>query len=270
MDLPFTTQRTMVIAPHPDDDVIGAGGLIQRVLSRGGEIRIAFITDGENNPWPQRYIERRWFLGGVDQARWGSLRRREAHCSLAKLGVGESSAIFLSFPDQGIARLTRRGDLRLQEALRRLIADFQPTLIVSPSAFDLHSDHRAISWYVHGAAPDGPVTTYVVHGNAPANRIALHLELSDVELRRKREAIESHASQMALSRDRFLSFVRTSESFLAPEFDVVRVESAARERWIDVRHAMRVIFGQYPSVAESGVKPAADVQDGAGDVPGLL
>src|SRR5581483_1389886 len=145
MALPFSLQRAIVLAPHPDDDVIAAGGLIQRILAARGEVHVVFVTDGENNPWPQRFIERKFFIEAGDRVRWGVMRRREALCSLARLGVGESSATFLGFPDQGIATLARRGDAGLRDALRAIIAKFQPALIVTPSSFDLHPDHRAIS-----------------------------------------------------------------------------------------------------------------------------
>ncbi|MDQ6801696.1 MAG: PIG-L family deacetylase [Acidobacteriota bacterium] len=260
----------MVLAPHPDDDVIAAGGLIQRVLESGGEVAVVFVTDGENNPWPQRFLERKLFLSNSDRATWGAMRRREALCSLARLGVGEGSAIFLEFPDQGIGSLARRGDVTLREALRKTIDDLAPTLIVSPSTFDQHSDHRAIAYYAHCAAPDATIATYVVHGNAPAERALCRLELSGREQKRKFDAIECHQSQLSLSRDRFLSYGGRSETFFRAEYDVVRVESALRERLIAVRHAMRVCFGAYPHPRPSGVQPAADVQDGAGDVPGLL
>ncbi len=263
MALPFSTQRTIVIAPHPDDDVIAAGGLIQGVLASGGDLRLIFVTDGENNPWPQRFIERKWLLRSSDRAAWGAMRRREALCSLARLGVGERATTFLAFPDQGIPTLARRGDGRLRDALQNVVTEFDPTLIVAPSTFDLHSDHRAIAYFTHSAAPQVPIVTYVVHGDAPADRLAARIELSEVELQRKREAIECHTSQLALSRDRFLSYARPSESFYGAEFDVVRVESAARERLIAFRHAMRVMFGAYPAAGSSGVQPATDVQDSA-------
>ena len=269
MALPFSVQRTIVLAPHPDDDVIAAGGLIQRVIASRGDVQVVFVTDGENNPWPQRLIERKFFLEAGDRAKWGAMRRREALCSLARLGIGERSATFLAFPDQGVSKLARRGDTRLRDALRTIVEKFQPTLIVSPSSFDLHADHRAIAYYAHTAAPDAMIATYVVHGAAPAARAGCEIELTECEQQRKREAIECHVSQLALSRDRFLSYARTTEPFYAAEFDLVRVESAARERMIALRHSMRVLFGAYPS-AGSGVQPAADVQDRPGDVPGLL
>jgi LmbE family N-acetylglucosaminyl deacetylase len=259
----------MVLAPHPDDDVIAAGGLIQRILETGGEITVVFVTDGENNPWPQRFLERRLFLSDSDRAAWGAMRRREALCSLARLGVGERSATFLAFPDQGVASLARRGDVALRDKLRQTIEDVRPTLIISPSTFDQHSDHRAIAYYAHRAAPEASITTYVVHGHAPAERAVCTLELSACEQQRKFDAIECHESQLSLSRNRFLSYGRRSETFYRAEYDVVRVESALRERLIGMRHALRVCFGAFPS-APSGVQPAADIEDSASDVAGLL
>ena len=97
-------ERTMIIAPHPDDDVIAAGGLLQRVVAAGGDVSVVFVTDGENNPWPQRYMQRRWFLGSEDRAAWGAMRRREALCSLARLGVPKAI--------HAISGLSRSGDRR--------------------------------------------------------------------------------------------------------------------------------------------------------------
>ena len=228
------------------------------MLAARGDVHVLFITDGENNPWPQRFIERKFFLEAGDRVKWGAMRRREALCSLARLGVGESSTTFLAFPDQHIAKLARRRDVRLGDALRSVVEKIQPTLIVSPSSFDMHSDHRAIAYFAHKAAPDATIATYVVHGAGPSKRLACQIELTEIEQQRKREAIECHISQLTLSRERFLSYARQTESFYAPEYDAVRVDSAAREWMTAFRHSMRVLFGVYPTV-DSGVQPASDV-----------
>src|SRR2546430_10087895 len=39
-------ERLLVLAPHPDDETLGAGGLIQRVLARGGTVRVVLVTAG--------------------------------------------------------------------------------------------------------------------------------------------------------------------------------------------------------------------------------
>lgn len=261
----------MIVAPHPDDDVLAAGGLIQHVLGAGGEVFVVFVTDGDKNPWPQHVVLRKLFLGAAERGQWGAIRRREALASLACFGVREESAEFLALPDSKLSRLARRGDERLIEAVRRIAQRFDPTMIVGPSSFDLHPDHRAVAFSVHRALPQAPIVTYVVHGRPPAERIAFSLPLNESERARKREAIVCHDSQLRLSRTRFLSYVRDSESFLVPEHDVVRVESAVRERVAQLRHALLVVFGGYPAAeSPSGVQAAADVQDGAGHVARLL
>jgi LmbE family N-acetylglucosaminyl deacetylase len=156
------------------------------------------------------------------------------------------------------------------EALRAVIAGFQPTLIVCPSCRDLHADHRALAYFVHRAAgEETPIVTYVIHGNPIEERMAVRLELTAREQLWKRQAIECHKSQLLLSRDRFLSHARRVESFYAAEHDLVGVESLPSQWMAALKHAGRVIFGTYDA-GDSGVQPAADVQDGAGDVAGLL
>src|SRR5262245_41050295 len=49
MEVPEHT-RLLVVAPHPDDEVLGAGGLMQRVHEGDGEIRVVYLTDGEGYP----------------------------------------------------------------------------------------------------------------------------------------------------------------------------------------------------------------------------
>lgn len=42
-----TGERLLVVAPHPDDETLAAGGLIQRVLMRGGAVRVVLVTAGD-------------------------------------------------------------------------------------------------------------------------------------------------------------------------------------------------------------------------------
>jgi LmbE family N-acetylglucosaminyl deacetylase len=264
-----TLDRTLIVAPHPDDDAIGAGGLIQRAVASGARVRVVFATDGESNAWPQRYMHKKLVIRKDDRARWGAMRREEACEALARLGVERDAARFLGFPDQKIAVLARAGCPKVLDALRAVIDDFQPTLIVSPSSRDLHADHRALAWFLHRAAREIPIVTYIVHGDPDAERMAVRLALTPREQLWKRQAIECHKSQLLLSRDRFLSYARPVESFYAAEHDAVSVDTRLEEWMRALRHAGRVLFGTYDA-GDSGVQPAADVQDGAGDVAGLL
>lgn len=258
-----TSNRLLVLAPHPDDEVIGAGGLIQRVLARGGEVRVVFITSGESNPWPQRAEERRWRISEADRESWGARRRGEAIASLQTLGVPTEAATFLPFRDGQIANLARNLDPRLTESLRTTMQEFRPTLLVCPSSQDLHSDHRAVAWYLHQAvrglgegAPE--IVTYVVHGEGTPARIFASLRLSERERLRKRAAIECHQTQLILGRERFLAYARPSEEFFKSEFDLVCTESRARERAGAFRHSCRVLFGRAKPPREDEREPVGD------------
>src|SRR5882672_4780790 len=79
--------RLMLLAPHPDDETIAAGGVLQQVIAAGGSVRIIYFTDGDDNPWAQRAVERRWRIGPDDRKRWGKRRRAEALAALVALGV---------------------------------------------------------------------------------------------------------------------------------------------------------------------------------------
>jgi LmbE family N-acetylglucosaminyl deacetylase len=252
--------RTLIIAPHPDDDSIAAGGLIQRVHSAGGVVRVLLVTDGENNEWPQRWHERKWIITAADRARWGAMRRSEALAALQILGVEPGSATFLAYPDQKTATLLRAGDVRLRDDLMAAIRAFHPTLIVAPSRFDVHSDHRAIGSYAHaavGRVRDAgeavpAIVTYVVHGNCPPERVAAYVSLSEPERRRKLQAIEQHQSQMLLSRRRFVSYAASSESFYRDESDVVCPESRWHMLMCAVRHTALAVLGIPRAKPKSG------------------
>lgn len=43
-------QRALIIAPHPDDETLAAGGLIKSVLSRGGQVKVVMVTNGDGQP----------------------------------------------------------------------------------------------------------------------------------------------------------------------------------------------------------------------------
>ncbi len=243
METPDLT-RVLVIATHPDDDVIGAGGLMQRAIAAGGALRVLFVTGGERNEWPQRAMMRKWRITATDRADWARMRRGEAQCSLDRIGAGAKCSFFLGFPDQRLSELARRGDAALLNEIAVHVADFRPSLAISPSHFDVHTDHRATSYFAHRAVGERvPIATYVVHGTPPPMRALFTIHLTPEEQRRKRDAIACHESQLLLSRSRFLGYARAAETFYAPEYELVRVDSAMRERMIALRHALGAIVG---------------------------
>lgn len=224
MYLPLNTlmprqTRLMVLAPHPDDETLGCGTLLQRAVRAGAAIKVLYATDGDNNPWPQRVVDRKWRLGERDRQRWGRFRRGEARAALRVLGVPAEAASFLGFPDQGLTRLVKSGGV-LASSVRRAIIDWEPNLLIPPSISDAHPDHSALgalaqliydSLIEQGADLTG--RSYVVHGNRAALGPVAVLEQSRSECQIKQAAIACHKTQLLLSSRRFLAYATRPETF---------------------------------------------------------
>jgi LmbE family N-acetylglucosaminyl deacetylase len=214
--------RLMVIAPHPDDESLAAGGLIQRALARGAAVSIVYVTDGENNPWPQRVLERRIRIGDRQRRAWGARRRGEADAALRALGAENVSVHRLGWPDGGVTWKLLDDTEAMLAGMRALIEREWPTVLVLPDLVDRHPDHSAIHVLMEMVfqSMSGTVQPaclgYLLHGRSRAGmpRRAV-FALNEGELARKREAIATHASQTALSGRRLLRFAAATESFVA-------------------------------------------------------
>ncbi len=177
-----SSARVLIFAPHPDDEVLGAAGLIRRVVEGGGSVRVVFMTSGDG------------FAAGVtrethsphpsadDYRRYAQQREAEAVRGLATLGVGRDQMVFLGFPDRGLCPIRRLYQIDrapyyrspftaadrpppaealirdteydvadLEHELRRLILHFRPTLVLVPHWADTHPDHCTTFFFVRDA-----------------------------------------------------------------------------------------------------------------------
>jgi LmbE family N-acetylglucosaminyl deacetylase len=195
--------RLLVVAPHPDDETLGAGGLMQRVREAGGSVHVVYLTDGDGYPEGVRFEDHVESPRPADYRGYGRRRRGEARAALGVLGFRRDAATFLSFPDGGLSPLMRqywserrrafrspytrldrppqidvlirnteyRGEDLTQE-LAQLIGDDRPTMIVVPRKEDQHSDHCASWFFLMDALTDvervhadytPDVVNYIVH-----------------------------------------------------------------------------------------------------------
>ena len=200
----FSAQtRLLGVAPHPDDETIATGLLVQRVRACGGAVRILLLTDGDNNPWPQRWLERRLWIGPAARRRWGERRHAEILRALACLGLPPQALHALGWPDLGVteALLYRTADA--VACVADVVAAFRPDLVAMPSLDDRHPDHGSAHVLLRlalagHAMPPPRCLVYQVHGKSPRDAMPA-LSGSAGEVAKKREALEAHRSQMVLS-----------------------------------------------------------------------
>lgn len=95
----------LVFAPHPDDEVIGAGGMLRRALESGKRLLIVFVTNGDGYPKAASALLHRPIsaLRNSDYIRLAAARQREAVAADHVLGVSASNLIFLGYPDGVLA-----------------------------------------------------------------------------------------------------------------------------------------------------------------------
>jgi len=210
--------RITVFAPHPDDESLGTGGLIQQALAVGARVRVIFPTDGDNNPWPQRFLERRIFINADCRKRWGARRRNEALRALEKLGLNPDDAVFFGLPDQGLLPMWRERNADTTDAFVRTVKAWPADVVVVPSPRDQHPDHRGTYLFAMEAllqAQQNPaIYSYLIHpGFFRRYAQGTALSLTPEQRAAKLQAILCHETQVALSRRRFCSYAGEEEIF---------------------------------------------------------
>lgn len=213
--------RLLVVAPHPDDESLAAGLLIQRCLAAGGEVDVVLLTDGDDNPWPQRWLEKRVFIGAEGRRRWGARRRLEVAAALGRLGVGPERLHAQGWHDMQVTAQLRRHHADAVASLRSVIERVRPSLVVIPDLGDRHPDHGAAHVIarlaLHAAGSSADVLTYMVHGTeACAPEDLLVPDRDKARQAVKIRAMQEHATQMVLSRKRMLGLAARPERFDRP------------------------------------------------------
>src|SRR5882724_2787055 len=91
--------RIIVVAPHPDDEVLGAGGLIQQACAVGAEVHVIYLTSGDHNQIAFKLYKLRLHFSPRQYIAFGELRQREAESAAGILGMTREQLTFLGYPD---------------------------------------------------------------------------------------------------------------------------------------------------------------------------
>lgn len=167
-------EQILVLAPHPDDETLAAGGLIQEALALDLPVRVCFFTMGDNNEIAALFTRKHPVPMPGAARSMGMLRHNEALAAATQLGLSTNDLVFLGYPDSGTldiwnhhwrtvppyrSSLTRASAVPYGQALTPgsahagedilddlidVIRDFRPTHIVIPHSADHNVDHRAL------------------------------------------------------------------------------------------------------------------------------
>lgn len=115
--------KCAIIIPHPDDEILGLGGLILKILKSKGDIHFIYLTDGENSGiWPDK-----------NEIRHARINLSEKACSA--LGVPASNVYRMHIPDGSIPQLGQERFENAVETVQRIIEEVKPDAV-----FTTHTD----------------------------------------------------------------------------------------------------------------------------------
>lgn len=119
----------LIVAAHPDDEVLGCGGTLAKLAAEGAEVNIAFLADGVGARVPELALAAE------------GLQRRRGAALLAMRILGASSVDFGDLPDN---RLDTVPLLDITRRVEELIDRYRPATVFTHHAGDLNIDHRRV------------------------------------------------------------------------------------------------------------------------------
>ena len=192
------TDTLLIVSPHPDDESLCCGGIIDSARRIGARVAIVWVTYGDGFKWDAMVVEGKLRPRAASYEDLAVRRGGEARAAAAALQVNADSLYFLGYPDRGVlpllldhyypdtpwrSKFTGENSVVYQDAVDRgaeydgenLERDFRavldrvrPTLVLAPSPQDTHPDHRGagiLAWRAMVARNEPHNIRYwIVHG----------------------------------------------------------------------------------------------------------
>ncbi|SCW72347.1 N-acetylglucosaminyl deacetylase, LmbE family [Sphingobium faniae] len=182
-------EKALVIAPHPDDEVLGVGGTMARLAQQGANVQVCILTRGDPPRFPEGATER---------------VRRESVVAHQRLAIAQTH-----FCDLPAAELDRVPHAEMNARIGAIMDQVQPDALFVPFIGDIHLDHQLafISALVaarprHGRSPNLILayetlseTNWYAPGVTPAFVPNVFVDISET-LEAKLEAFAAYESQV--------------------------------------------------------------------------
>ena len=117
--------KILVIAAHPDDEVLGMGATIKKLSKKNHKIHLCVVSEGATAQYQDKKM----------------IKIRKDACIKAGTILGISQFTFLEFPD---AKLDRVPQLEINRELEKIIAKFKPEVVYTTPSHDLMKDHQKV------------------------------------------------------------------------------------------------------------------------------
>ncbi len=122
--------KTLVVVAHPDDEVLGCGGLISKLINQGEQVRVVFVAEGSSCRYEALNKQAKEEINFRNQCGIEALR-----------SLGVSSHNFHNLP---CGRLDKEPFIEIAKIIEKEISDYKPTTVLTHSSNDVHNDHKII------------------------------------------------------------------------------------------------------------------------------
>ena len=116
--------KILIIAPHPDDEVLGCGGAIAKHTKQGDEVHLCVVTKAYTPEWSEEFI-----------------KNRPKEVEKANKILGIKKTYFLDYPTVKLDTIPQK---ELNEAIFKVVAEVKPEIVCIPHKGDVNKDHRLV------------------------------------------------------------------------------------------------------------------------------
>ncbi len=117
-------KNILVIAPHPDDEVLGVGGTIAKHFRQGDKVYLCVVTKGYPPQWPEEIVK----------------REKEMVSKVARM-LAIEQVYFLDFPTVKLDTISSK---ELNDSIAKIVSEVQPEVVYIPHRGDINKDHQLV------------------------------------------------------------------------------------------------------------------------------
>lgn len=175
-------KNVLVLAPHPDDDIIGCGGTLNMYRQNGATITVVYMTDGRKGKPAYDY----------DEDTLVSERREEARKAAAIIGIDK--LLFLDNRDSELSA-TPKTILRISD----ILSEVKPEAVFLPFLLDNHMDHKATNdiFVMASREYNSNILCYGYEIWTPITTPNYIVDITE-DIETKKRALAQHRSQLIL------------------------------------------------------------------------
>lgn len=117
--------KILVIAPHPDDEVLGCGGIIKKYSEKGDEVFLCIVTKAYAPDWSESFIT-----------------EREKEIKLSNEVLKIKKTFFLDLPTVKLDTIPQK---QLNDLISKIVEEVKPEIVFIPFSGDINKDHKLVS-----------------------------------------------------------------------------------------------------------------------------